>query len=142
MSDQLPMTSQPYVPERADRPFTYRGASKALGFFSLALGAAEVLASGPIAKKLGVADHEKVVRGFGFRELAAGAGILARPSASAGVWSRVAGDALDIAGAGFAVRRSPANRLAWGALAFVAGALVLDAYVARGLDRGNAANAL
>lgn len=141
MSEQLPMTSQPYVPERADRPATWRAASIGLGLFSLALGAAEIFGSRRIAKGLDVEDRETVVRGFGYREIASGAGILAAPTSSAGVWSRVAGDVLDIASAGYAVRRSPANRLAWGALAFVTGALALDLIVARNLDRGAAVTA-
>lgn len=136
MSDQpLPAISRLHVPDRQGERDGFRRAGLALGLFSLALGAAEIFGSRRIAEALEVEDHEKVVKGFGYREVAAGAGILMQPAVATGVWNRVAGDVMDIAAAAFAVRRSPGNRLAWGALAFVTGALALDAVVARGLDR-------
>jgi len=113
----------------------YRKAGVSLGLFSLALGAAEILAAQRITRKLGIEGREWLVRGFGAREVAAGATILARPDASGGVWNRVGGDVTDLTALAVAVRRSPGNPFALSSLAFVVGATVLDVVVARGLDR-------
>jgi hypothetical protein len=113
----------------------YKRMSLGLGVFSFALGAAELFASRQIARTLDAEGAEPLVKGFGAREVLAGAGILAGPANSAAIWNRVAGDAMDLAALGVAARRSPRNAAVWGALAFVAGATALDIFVARGLDR-------
>ena len=114
---------------------SYKKASFGLGLFSIALGAAELLAGRRIAKALDAEDHVGLVRGFGAREVAAGVGLLANPAHSAGMWNRVVGDTMDLAALGAAAGRSPRNKAVWGALGFVLGATVLDVVVARGLDR-------
>ena len=114
---------------------SYKPVSVGLGIFSIALGAAELLAPGRIARALGVEDYEGVVRGFGAREVAAGMTILAAPAAATPVWGRVAGDVLDLGALGAAAVRSPRNPWVWGAIGFVVGATVLDALTARGLDQ-------
>lgn len=106
-----------------------------LGLFSLALGAAELFGARRIARALDADGHEGLIKGFGAREVAAGLGILQQPAVATGVWNRVAGDAMDLVATGQAVRRSPRNRAAWGALAFVVGATVLDVVTAVALDR-------
>jgi len=111
----------------------YRKVSIGLGWFSLALGAAELLAGRRIARALDVPDHAGTVRGFGMRELASGAALLSAPGNPGRVATRVAGDALDLGALGLAARTSPGNRLIWGALGFVVAAAVLDTLVARGL---------
>ena len=108
-----------------------------LGLFSIALGVAEVAATRRIARALGN-DHRAgrtTLRAFGVREMLAGAGLLAAPAHSTLVWNRVAGDAMDLAALGLAARQAPRRRAVWGALAFVAGATVIDALVARALDK-------
>jgi hypothetical protein len=104
-----------------------------LGWFSIALGLAELLAPRRIAQALDRPEAEPLVRGFGAREIAAGIGILAAPRRSVGLWARAAGDVVDIAAAGVAVAqaRGGTRKLALGTLAFVAGALALDVLVAR-----------
>ena len=104
-----------------------------LGFFSIGLGLAEWFAPRSIALAHGSPEGERLVKGFGAREIAAGIGILAAPRRPAGLWARAAGDVLDIAAAGTAVARADgkARKIALGSLAFVAGALVLDLLVAR-----------
>jgi uncharacterized membrane protein len=71
-----------------------------LGWFSIGLGAAEILAPGLIAKISGAPDSERsrtVVRTYGAREIAQGIAILSNMPRPAGwVWGRVAGDVLDI----------------------------------------------
>jgi hypothetical protein len=70
--------------------------AKALGWFSLGLGLTELLAPGRITRALGMEGKEGVVRAFGAREI--GHGLLTlSPDKQVGLWSRVAGDGLDIA---------------------------------------------
>lgn len=113
----------------------YRKLGFGLGLFSLALGAVELVAARRIARALDAAGHERIVRAFGAREIAAGIALLDAPAHSARVWNRVAGDGMDLAAVSAAAMRSPRNGAAWGALAFVAVATALDLLVARGLDR-------
>lgn len=113
----------------------YKKLSFGLGIFSLALGAAELFGSKQIAKALDAEGHEKLVKGFGAREVAAGVGVLRAPAHALGIWNRVAGDAMDIVAVSLAAKNSPKNKAVWGALAFVVGAAVLDTVVANGLDR-------
>ncbi|GLV23287.1 hypothetical protein [Sphingobium agri] len=114
-----------------------RRISLGLGIFSIALGVAEIAATRRIARALGN-DHRAgrtTLRVFGAREMLAGAGLLAAPAHSTLVWNRVAGDAMDLAALGLAARRAPRHRGVWGAVAFVAGATIIDALVARALDK-------
>lgn len=113
----------------------YKKLSLGLGMFSLALGAAELFGARRIARALSADGHEGLVKGFGGREIAAGAAILQGPGHSTAVWNRVLGDAMDLAALGAAARKAPANRLVWGALACVAGVTALDVITALGLDR-------
>jgi hypothetical protein len=70
--------------------------AKALGWFSLGLGLTELLAPGHITRALGMEGKEGLVRAYGAREI--GSGILTlSPDKQVGLWSRVAGDGLDIA---------------------------------------------
>jgi uncharacterized membrane protein len=73
--------------------------ARGLGWFSIGLGLAEVLAPRGIAKIAGSrGKNTGMIRLFGLREIASGIAIFAqgrRPAAA--LWSRVAGDALDLA---------------------------------------------
>ena len=70
--------------------------AKALGWFSLGLGLTELIAPGAITRALGMQGKEGLVRAFGAREI--GHGLLTlSPDKQVGLWSRVAGDGLDIA---------------------------------------------
>jgi hypothetical protein len=110
-----------------------RSLVKPLGWFSIGLGVAELLAPRRIAEAHGEPRADTLVRGFGVREIAAGIGILAAPQRSAGLWARAAGDVLDIGAAGLAAGRGQgrARAIALGSLAFCAGALVIDLLTAR-----------
>lgn len=108
--------------------------SKGLGWFSLALGAAELLAPKQITEKLDAEGHEGVVKAFGAREVIAGLGILAAPAHAAPVWGRVGGDGLDLAALALAARNSPKNAWVWGAIGFVVGAAVADWLTAQRLS--------
>jgi len=111
--------------------------AKPLGWFSLALGAAELIKGREIARAHGVPEGKNVVRGFGAREIAAGIGVLARPRSPVPFLARAAGDALDIGAAGYAARKASGDkgRVARASLATVAGFLVLDLLVARALAK-------
>ncbi|MDB5409797.1 MAG: cyclase dehydrase [Rhodospirillales bacterium] len=71
--------------------------AKNLGYFSLAVGAVELLAPRMLCRMTGLRDHEALVRGYGAREVANGVAILASHDATPWVWGRVLGDTLDIA---------------------------------------------
>lgn len=113
----------------------YKRLSKGLGLFSIALGAAELLAARRIARSVSAEGHERLIRGFGARELTAGTGLLLAPAHSTRMWGRVAGDAMDLGALGLSLRKAPRSKAAMGAFAFVVGATVLDVLVAMGLDR-------
>lgn len=66
-----------------------------LGWFSLGLGALELLAPERVTRTLGMQGQEKLVRAYGAREIASGVLSLSADK-NAGLWSRVAGDGLDI----------------------------------------------
>ncbi|MBO4220948.1 hypothetical protein [Bradyrhizobium neotropicale] len=70
--------------------------ARRLGWFSIGLGAMEVLASRRITRALGMRGSEGLVRAYGFRELFSGVMSLSVDK-RAGMWSRVAGDGLDAA---------------------------------------------
>ncbi|RHW18143.1 hypothetical protein D1610_06565 [Sphingomonas gilva] len=113
----------------------YKKLGLGLGVFSIALGLAELIAARRVAGALDAEGHERLVKGFGARELLAGANLIAAPAHATNVWNRVAGDAMDLGALALAARRAPRNRAVWGAIAFVVGATILDVVTARGLDR-------
>jgi hypothetical protein len=70
--------------------------ARGLGWFSLGLGLTQLLAPRRITRALGMEGKEALVRVYGAREI--GSGILSlSPDKTLGLWSRVAGDGLDIA---------------------------------------------
>ena len=71
-----------------------------LGVFSIGLGLAQVLAPETMSKICGIEDAEgnsSVMRALGAREISHGIAILSKQQPEKAVWSRVAGDALDLA---------------------------------------------
>ncbi len=107
-----------------------------LGCFSIGLGLAELLAPEKIAKISGVRrSNTKLIRLCGLREIAAGIGIFASSEPVAAMWSRVAGDALDLASLGkaFASTSLRRRRLAF-ATANVAAVTALDVLCAKRLS--------
>jgi uncharacterized membrane protein len=113
-------------------------AAVGLGWFSLALGLALIAAPGEVARVIGVPDSRTTrgVLGFvGAREIAAGVITLAEPRPTIGMWSRVAGDLMDMAlltGVAVSGRAKP-SRLAL-AFSAVAGIVALDALCAERLS--------
>lgn len=112
-----------------------------LGWFSVGLGLAELVAPGAVADLVGVrrrAQTRNLLRFYGARELAAGVGILTKPQPAGWLWARVAGDALDISSIVLAMgkRRNEQTKLAL-ALASVAGITAADIYCATQLSASN-----
>ncbi|TIL97185.1 MAG: hypothetical protein E5Y67_36295, partial [Mesorhizobium sp.] len=69
--------------------------ARKLGWFSIALGIAELIASERIARAFGLPGKGGVIRAYGAREVSSGILSLSVDKQS-GLWSRVAGDGLDI----------------------------------------------
>jgi uncharacterized membrane protein len=101
--------------------------ARGLGWFSVGLGAAQIVAPRAISRLIGLkADgtYAVVMRAMGFRELATGIGILTRRRPAGWLWARVAGDGLDLALLAAADAKSRGRAAA--AMAAVAGVTVPD----------------
>lgn len=122
------------------------GLAKGLGWYSFGLGIAELVAPRALARLCGVKDspsNRLLLRLFGARELMAGASIFMMPKSSIGTWSRVAGDAIDIAAlvrAMVGARSTRRPRLAF-ALGAVAGVTALDVLASLRLQRSRTQSA-
>jgi hypothetical protein len=107
-----------------------------LGWFSLGLGAAQVTAPRLLCKAIGASADgaaPRLMRLMGARELTQGAGILTRPRPTAWVWSRVAGDVVDLALLGAVAAKNRRRRTAF-AIANVVAVTVPDVYESRFLS--------
>jgi uncharacterized membrane protein len=106
--------------------------ARGLGWFSIGLGAAEILAPGPLAGLIGLRDQARtrtLLRFYGVREIGAGIGILMQREPAAWLWGRVAGDAVDLVSLGAAMSSDRTDRTRLGiATAAVAGVTALDVY--------------
>lgn len=74
--------------------------AKALGWFSLGLGLAQLAAPRQVANLIGLPgddDEQTVMRLVGLREIVSGLGILAQAEPTPWLWTRVGGDAMDLA---------------------------------------------
>jgi uncharacterized membrane protein len=113
-------------PDRVDQ------LARGLGWFSIALGAAELLAPRALDRAIGAGSYPNLTRAFGLREIAAGVGLLTQPNPEPWLWARVAGDALDLGALGAAMLDADDDeRVRLGtAIAAVAGVTALDIYAA------------
>ncbi|HEY0543918.1 MAG TPA: SRPBCC family protein [Pyrinomonadaceae bacterium] len=109
--------------------------ARGLGWFSLGLGLAEVLAPRGVARVAGVRGDKTLIRLFGLREIASGIAIFMQEQPAEALWSRVAGDALDLAALGvcFASPNSKKGRVAF-ATANVLAVTALDVLCAQQLS--------
>lgn len=104
-------------------------AGRALGWFSLGLGAVELFSPRTVTRTLGVEGREGIVRAMGAREVAAGVLCLSANS-DYGAFSRVGGDMIDLAALGAAYRDdNPKKRNVGIAIAAVTAIAVVDAIV-------------
>lgn len=117
--------------------------AKGVGWFSIALGLAEVAAPEKIAGELGLEDKKGLVRLYGFREIAKGVGILSSRKPAGWVWGRVAGDALDLATLATGLRKdNPKRDNVLKAISAIIGVTVLDVVLAAQLSNRSVAGQL
>jgi uncharacterized membrane protein len=104
--------------------------ARGVGWFSLGLGAVQVLMPARLGRFIGVGDGARtqlIMRAVGLRELAAAVGIFLQDRPTPWLLGRVGGDAMDLAALGAAMRSDSAQggRVA-GAIGAVAGITMLD----------------
>ena len=119
--------------------------AKGLGYFSIALGVAEILAPRAVCRAAGIRGLESVVRAYGAREIAAGVAILASHNPEPWIWGRVAGDMLDIATVATGLRQDNSKRdKSVLALTTLAAVTIVDVICAKGLnsEKGNSHSAI
>lgn len=119
---QAPSHSPPdtrYVPGKSLARF--------LGWFSIGLGAAELLAPRALSRITG-GNREDVLQFYGAREIVTGIGILYTSRPTGWLWGRVAGDAVDLAtlGANLRTGNREQRRCALVSAVAVAGVTALD----------------
>ena len=109
--------------------------ARGLGYFSIALGIAELVAPGAICRAAGVRGLEPVVRGYGAREIATGLAILTSHDPEPWIWTRVAGDLADIATVAIGVQQDNESKTRSAlALAALATVTLVDLACADGLN--------
>ena len=108
-----------------------RSPARALGWFSIGLGLAELAMPRRLARIAGAPNLPTMTRIFGLREIGTGIGILTSKDPSPWLWGRVAGDALDVAtvGAGLVTRGRPLRTLT--SVAMLLGIAYIDMQVAQ-----------
>ncbi|WP_200840954.1 hypothetical protein [Geminicoccus flavidas] len=111
-----------------------RGLAQGLGWFSIGLGLAELLAPRQLSRALGMEDRSGLIQAYGVREIATGIGILASRDPTPWVWARVGGDALDLATLAPAVPDNPQKGNVLLAMMAVAGVTALDLICAQQLS--------
>lgn len=107
--------------------------ARGLGWFSVGLGLAEILAPKRVSRWMGIGEHPFLLRLLGIREVASGLGILTQHKPASWVWSRVGGDVMDLAVLGASLPFNPGRVAA--STAAVAGVTALDVFCGRELGR-------
>ena len=108
-----------------------------LGWFSLGLGTAQAVAPRVVCRLVGADPDGRapaVMRALGVRELAQGTGILVRPRPKTWLWSRVAGDVLDLSLLAATAVKNRRLRTAF-AIANVVAVTIPDVYESRFMSR-------
>lgn len=110
--------------------------AKSLGWFSIGLGLAELLAAKTLCRAIGLEGRERIIRAYGVRELATGAAILTSHDPTPWIWGRAGGDALDLATLASGSTEDLNGSKAGLGLAIVAvtGVALLDLYCASNLS--------
>jgi hypothetical protein len=108
--------------------------AQGLGWFSIGLGVAELVAPQHLARFLGMEERTELIRAYGAREIVTGVGILAQEDPTTWMWGRVGGDVLDLGTLAMGLGRDNPQRGNVGmAIAAVAGVMALDVLCARSL---------
>ena len=130
---RAPASAPPVMRRASDSPARKTGTDqliRGLGWFSIALGVAEIVAPDKVANLVGLRNSKDptTIRLFGLREMASGIGILTSSEPEPWLWARVAGDAMDLALLGMPGKNgADQDRRIVSALA-VAGVTALDIY--------------
>jgi uncharacterized membrane protein len=107
-----------------------------LGWFSIGLGIAEIVAPRQLAEMIGVENKPGVFRLMGVREIGSGIAILSQEQPAGAVWSRVAGDMLDLALLGSQLDSdNPERQKTLAATMSVLGVTAVDLYTAKSLSQ-------
>jgi uncharacterized membrane protein len=109
-----------------------------LGWFSLGLGTAQLVAPRTLSRLIGASPDgaaPTLMRLMGAREIAHGVGILTRPRPTGWVWSRVGGDAVDLSLLGLLMAKSDHRARTAFALANVLSITTADTYESLHLTR-------
>jgi uncharacterized membrane protein len=113
--------------------------AKALGWFSIGLGLSQIASPRGVTRLIGVPDTEqnrRTMQLFGIREITAGLGILGKQRPTEWMWTRVAGDAMDLAALSRSLTSPGANRnRVAAATAAVLGVTLLDYLTGQKLSR-------
>jgi hypothetical protein len=105
--------------------------ARALGWFSIGLGLAELVAPRRLSETIGLERRSNLVRAYGLREIAVGVGLVASRRPGPWLWTRVAGDVVDLATMTPGLRNDDRiQKAAAGAMATVAVITLLDLYCA------------
>lgn len=117
--------------------------AKGLGWFSIGLGVAELVAPERLARFLGMEERTELIRTYGAREILTGVGILSQDDPTPWIWGRVGGDALDLGTLAMGLGRDNPQRGNVGlAIGAVAGVMALDLICAQALGRERERQAL
>jgi hypothetical protein len=125
------------VSRRPDQSMTWsQRTARNLGWFSIGLGLAEIIAPGRLARALGLEGKENLLRGYGAREIGAGVWALSDTPALA-IWSRFAGDLLDLGTLAVGLREGNQEQRKYAgiAIAAVAGVTLVDLLTAATLSQ-------
>jgi hypothetical protein len=116
---------------------TEKKLANCLGWFSIGLGVTQLVAPRWLGEKIGVGDRAWLMRALGTREIMTGLGVLAQqPRPVLPMWGRVAGDLMDLALLGAALKSPYNDRGRVGvATGMVLGVGLADLAVARMLER-------
>ncbi len=112
--------------------------ANALGWFSVGLGLAQIVAPGSVARMIGAEPDERttrLMRAFGLRELSSGIGILSNRRPENWVRARVAGDVMDLAMLGKTLVSTEDKGKTIAATVAVLGVTALDMLAAERLGR-------
>jgi uncharacterized membrane protein len=122
---------------RPPAPLDAARLARGLAWFSLSLGVLEVLAPRLVSRVVGGrGDNSTLIRLYGIREIVSGAMIFGQGGKpAAAMWSRVAGDVLDVATLAVAAPSSRNKGALALATANVLGVTALDVYCAQELSR-------
>ncbi len=122
------------LPKRPEGPM--RAPARALGWFSIVLGTAELLMPRAVSHAAGMKGRgAALLRLHGLREIGVGIGLLTSRDPAPWLWGRVAGDAVDIATVSTGLVAGKPLR-ALGTLAMLSGVTAVDARCAEAAGRG------